>query len=336
MSSHLPPFSAAQLLRKLNSLPDVNSYVVGFSGGADSSALLFALTELAGQLDTPVSAVHINHGIHKDADVWQEHCQNFCQQHSVPLRCIAVHPTKSGGQGLEAEARHLRYEAISALLATGDCLLTAHHRDDQTETVLLNLMRGSGIDGLSAMPEHRPLGAGSLQRPLLDFQNSELRRYLEDNNLSWLEDPSNQLLNHDRNFMRHEVIPLLESRWPGLNHRLGLTRVTMAESRTLLEPLADTYLQQHQLHRLILKLTPQIEKQQALFKLVVRRWLKNTGLPSIPARSLDSLYTQLCRSDNDQKINIHWQTSSLHVYQHKLWLLADHHNPPLPRSHLAP
>lgn len=330
MSKHLPPFTATQLLHTLKSLPQVNSYIVGFSGGADSSALLFALIELGAQLGKPVSAVHINHGIHADADQWQQHCEDFCRRYAVPLQCIAVKPGYSSGKGLEAEARQLRYAAISALLDTGDCLLTAHHSDDQSETLLLNLMRGSGIDGLSAMPQHRPLGAGSLQRPLLDFQNAGLRRYLRDNNISWLEDPSNQSLNHDRNFMRHEIIPLLESRWPGINQRLALTRMTMAESRILLEPLADAYLGQHLAHRFVLSLTPQLEGNPALFKLVIRRWLKQAAVASIPARSLNTLYTQLGQQQSDHKIAVHWGASCLRVYRQQLWLLAEHLYPACP------
>jgi len=330
MTNRLPPFSAAALLQTLTSLPGANSYIVGFSGGADSTALLYALTRLKPRLETPVSAVHINHGIHKDADVWQQHCESFCRQHSIPLQCLKVNPVNRNGNGLEAEARQLRYDAITDLLKPGDCLLTAHHSDDQAETLLLNLMRGSGVDGLSAMPEHRPLGAGSLQRPLLGFQNSMLRDYLADKGIDWLEDPSNLLLNHDRNYVRHEVIPLLEKRWPGINKRLLLTRMAMAESRSLLEPIADEYLQQHLAHRFVLLITEQLEQNPALIKLVIRRWLKKTVVPSVPAHRLNSLCRQLQQAKKAQKITILWAGWSLRVYKRQLWLQPDNEIPPCP------
>jgi tRNA(Ile)-lysidine synthase len=321
-----PPFSAAQLLCRLNALPGASRYIVGFSGGADSSALLFALNEISGQLNTTISAVHINHGLHEDAGLWQKHCEQFCREHEITLHCISVKPENRSGKGLEAEARHLRYEAIETLLTPGDCLLTGHHSDDQAETLMLNLMRGSGVDGLSAMPEHRPLGVGSLQRPLLDFENIVLRRYLEDNKISWLEDPSNQSLNHDRNYMRHEVLPLLESRWPGINKRLMLTQLTMAESRSLLEPLADEYLKQHREHDSVLTLTQQLEQNPALFKLVIRRWLKSNGVAVLPARSLESLYLQLSQRGSRQKISIRWVGGTLRVFRQQLWLLPVQQN----------
>jgi tRNA(Ile)-lysidine synthase len=322
------PFSAAQLLCRLNSLPRAKRYIVGFSGGADSSALLFALIELTEQLNTAISAVHINHGLHEDADLWQTHCEQFCREHEITLHCIAVKPENHNGKGLEAEARHLRYEAIETLLKPGDCLLTGHHSDDQAETIMLNLMRGSGVDGLSAMPNHRPLGAGSLQRPLLGFENIALIQYLKDNNISWLEDPSNQSLNHDRNYMRHEVIPLLERRWPGINKRLMLTQLAMAESRSLLEALADEYLQRHLEHDFVLSISEQLQHNPALFKLTVRRWLKSNHVAVLPARSLESLYLQLSQTGSSQKIDIQWAGGSLRVYRQQLWLLPTHQSSP--------
>ncbi len=155
----------------------------GFQRRRRFHRLLHALSQIRPQLDAPVSAVHVNHGIHPDADHWQQQCEHFCQQYGIELTCLRIELNNRSGKGLEAEARHLRYEAIAALLKPADCLLTAHHADDQAETLLLNLMRGSGVDGLSGMPESRPLGIGFLQRPLLRFKNSALRDYLRQNNI---------------------------------------------------------------------------------------------------------------------------------------------------------
>ncbi len=207
-------FHCRTVLHILQSFPAVNAYVVAYSGGADSTALLHALCTIQNQLGVPLSAVHVNHGLHDDAGQWQQQCEHFCRQNNIELVCVRVDLKNCSGKGLEAEARHLRYEAISGLLEPGTGVLTAHHADDQAETLLLNLMRGSGIDGLSAMPDSRALGHGLLQRPLLGFQNNALRDYLRINGVEWTEDPSNQYLNHDRNFVRQEIIPLLEKRWP--------------------------------------------------------------------------------------------------------------------------
>jgi tRNA(Ile)-lysidine synthase len=323
MSNRLLPFTEERLLHILKSRPRTGAYLVGFSGGADSTALLYALKRLESQLETPVKAVHVNHGIHADADGWQEHCEDFCRQQEVTLICLTINPESHSGKGLEAEARHLRYQALSALLEPGDSILTAHHADDQAETLLLNLMRGSGVDGLSAMPQSRPLGAGILLRPLLDFENTELVSYLQENNIAWLEDPSNQLLNHDRNFLRLEIMPLLENRWHGVSKRMLLTRNAMAEARSLLERLADEYLEQYLRHRLVLQIATQLEKDPALFKLVIRRWLKQSGVPSIPVRSLETLYDQVFQAADGHKISIQWGDCLLRLYQDQLWLQQD-------------
>ena len=256
MSNRALAFTAERLLHILQSFPVVNAYLVGFSGGADSTALLHALSTIQGQLGVPLSAVHVNHGLHGDADLWQSQCEHFCSQLGIKLVSLSINLDNRSGKGLEAEARHLRYDAISTLLEPGVCLLTAHHADDQAETLLLNLMRGSGVDGLSAMPESRPLGKGILQRPLLEFQNSALRDYLNKHGIEWSEDPSNQYLDHDRNSIRHEIMPLLEERWLGVSKRLLLTRKAMTGARHLLEHLADDYLEQSLCHPLVLQITP--------------------------------------------------------------------------------
>jgi tRNA(Ile)-lysidine synthase len=321
MSNRLLPFTEERLLDVLRSLPRSNSCFVGFSGGADSSALLYALCQLKNQYSTPIKAIHVNHGIHVDADLWQEQCKEFCEQLGVELVCLEIRLQGDTGSGQEAEARHLRYKAISEFLNQDDCLLTAHHADDQAETLFLNLMRGSGVDGLSAMPQTRILGKGLLHRPLLGFENAALIEYLKENNVAWLEDPSNQELQHDRNFLRHQVMPLLESRWQGVSQRLLLSRNAMAETRSLLERVADEHLQHYLCHPYVLQIAADLNKDQALFKLVIRRWLQQRGVPSIPLRSLEALNTQIRQSDSENKVCVQWGDCSLRYHQDQLWLL---------------
>ena len=323
MSTRALAFTAERLLQILKTFPAVTSYKVGFSGGADSTALLHALNEIQEQLGVPVLAIHVNHGIHSDADQWQQQCEQFCDRYDIDLTCLGIELEHSSGKGLEAEARHLRYESMSALLGSGDCLLTAHHADDQAETLLLNLMRGSGVDGLTAMPESRPLGRGVLQRPLLRFKNSALRDYLHSNHIDWSEDPSNQHLNHDRNFVRHKVIPLLEQRWPKVNQRILLTQEAMTDARHLLEKLADDYLSAHQTHPFVLKVTPACRESAELFKLVIRRWIRQSGAAAISAYKLRSLSDQVQNAGSDNKIAINWDGWVLRWYKGQLWLQKD-------------
>lgn len=323
MSHRALAFTAQRLLHHLRSLPTVNSYIVGFSGGADSTALLHALASIRTELHTPVSAVHVNHGIHPQAHQWQYWCEKFCRQLNIELICLDIRLDKRSGKGLEAEARHLRYQAISGLLDSGDCLLTAHHADDQAETLLLNLMRGSGVEGLAAMPACRPLEEGFLQRPLLQFKNSALKEYLRQHEIEWIEDPSNLSMNHDRNFVRHEVVPLLEKRWPEVSQRLLLTQEAMSDARRLLEGLAEDYLASHLVNSFVLDLTRRCLEKPELLRLVIRHWIKQSDAPGIPAYKLGTLCDQVRQDVSGHKVALHWDGWSLRLYRNQLWLQPD-------------
>src|SRR5690606_31005852 len=141
-----------------------------------------------------------------------EHCQRFCRQLGVPLQ--VVHVQVAPGASQERAAREARYAAFASALEEGELLLTAQHRDDQAETLLFRLLRGSGVRGLSGMPESRVLGSGLLLRPLLAVGRAELEGWAAAHQLQWINDPSNQCLDHSRNYLRHQVVPVLQQRWP--------------------------------------------------------------------------------------------------------------------------
>jgi tRNA(Ile)-lysidine synthase len=330
MSNQTLHFTADHLLCTLQTFPTANKYLVGYSGGADSTALLHALSSIRALLDVPIEAVHVNHGLHKDADHWQTHCERFCSKYKIILHCLSVHVATNTGKGTEAEARKQRYRSISELLQPGESLLTAHHADDQAETILLNLMRGSGVDGLSAMPKFRNMGRGMLQRPLLEFRNQELITYLSCHGLDWIEDPSNQKPDHDRNFLRHEVIPLLETHWPNVSKRLILTNKAMRGARAVLEKTARDYLDNNLMHPLIMQVSERACKEPALFNLVIRSWLNRSGAPPITANSLDSLVKQFLESHPGQHPVIGWDGWQLRLFKDQLWLLDDSAISPCP------
>ena len=171
---------------------------IGFSGGLDSSVLLHALSHSARDQKHPVVAVHVDHGLERSSVEWRRHCEQFAGEIGVPIitRTLAV----EAGTNLEARARRSRYQIYVELLEEGGVLLLAHHRDDQSESVLQHLLQGRGLFGI---PERRQLGQGLLLRPLLRFPRSELEAYARHHRLSWVEDGSNHDLSIDRNFLRH-------------------------------------------------------------------------------------------------------------------------------------
>lgn len=220
------------------SLPQLKSggrYWVAYSGGLDSTVLLHWLGRHAAH---PVVAVHVNHGLHPDADNWAEHCRRFCAELDIPLEVVPVQVTEIADYGLEAAARHARYRALTEKPGTDDLLLTAHHRNDQAETLLLQLLRGSGPQGLAAMREETRAGGSRLYRPLLMLDREALLGYAQCHGLRWIEDPSNDDRQLRRNFLRHEVLPLLEAHWPACRESLARSAELQGEAAVLLDELA--------------------------------------------------------------------------------------------------
>ena len=213
--------------------------LVAYSGGADSTALLLALHELLGESASgQLRAAHVDHGLHADSGDWARHCVGRAHALGVSLACRRVE-VRAGGKGVEAAARRTRYAALAALMEPGECLLTAHHQDDQWETLMLRLLRGTGIAGLAGIREKRRLGRGWLLRPLLDVPREELRVWLDHRGENWIEDPSNRETGFDRSFLRNEVQPLLRRRWPGAAATAGRTARLAADTRELLRDLAE-------------------------------------------------------------------------------------------------
>lgn len=203
---------------------------VAYSGGLDSTLLLHALHP---QLPPGrLTAVHVNHGLSPHADRWQAHCAARCAALGVPLVAerVVVSPA---GEGLEQAARAARYRVFEALLGAGDLLLLAHHRDDQVETVLYRLLRGSSPRGLAGMPASRPLGAGTLARPFLTLDRATLDARARALGLDWIEDESNTRVDADRNYLRHELLPRVAARWPAYRARVARSALHCAEADEL-------------------------------------------------------------------------------------------------------
>jgi tRNA(Ile)-lysidine synthase len=212
--------------------------LVGFSGGRDSVALLH---RLATQQDAPwtsLRAVHVDHGLHPDSAAWATHCRAVAESLGVPLAVHRVSVAR-GAEGPEAAARAARYAAFAAERGDDECLVLAHHRDDQAETLLLALLRGSGERGLSAMRAFVVDGRGPIWRPLLDTPAEVVARYAEAHALRVIDDPSNADTALSRNALRHELLPLLRRRWPQADAALAHSARALAEADALLEAQAQ-------------------------------------------------------------------------------------------------
>lgn len=237
------PFSPAELLPFIAHLTP-GRCLVAYSGGVDSHVLLHAMAQLRPQLPgVELRAIHVDHGLHSQSASWALHCMQVCSQMDVPCDVLAVDARASSGTSPEAAARAARYAAFKGIVRSGDLLLTAHHQDDQAETLLLQLLRGAGPRGLAGMAKISRFGAAWLARPLLEFPRAALKACALAQQLRWIDDPSNSESRFDRNYLRHEILPALQRRWPAAPATLARSAQHCAEAAELLEELAQSDLQ---------------------------------------------------------------------------------------------
>ena len=226
----------AQLTTLLPAFPNV-SLCVALSGGLDSTALLAALaTKRPASLQ--LRALHVDHGLRSASKQWAAHCRKLARDLHVPFKVLTTKVERPHGTSLEAAARDARYRLLATALHPGEILLTAHHSDDQLETVLLQLLRGSGLPGISAMPALAPFAQGQLARPLLSRSRAELETWVREQGLTWVEDDTNVDEAFDRNYLRLRVLPLIRARWPGAPTAVARSARHAAEAQTLLDTLA--------------------------------------------------------------------------------------------------
>lgn len=219
-------------------LPDGGRVVIGFSGGVDSRVLLhLAALYRAQHPDLEFLAVHVHHGLSQYADQWLEQCELWAKAEQIPFVAEYVSLDLESGDSIEQLARDARYQVLASHVNTDDVLLTGQHLDDQTETFLLALKRGSGPKGLSSMALSAPFASGKLLRPLLDVSRSDIEHFAHTQQLTWLEDDSNQDTRFDRNFLRHKVVPVINKRWPSFNKAVRRSARLCAKQEQLLAEL---------------------------------------------------------------------------------------------------
>jgi tRNA(Ile)-lysidine synthase len=320
MASGESSFSGTGLLDSLNRLPTPVKYWVGFSGGADSTALLLALHECRDHLPAPIHAVHFNHGLQDQADHWRASCQAFCDARDIPFLSETLSILKQPRKSLEAEARDSRYRAVARILGENEMYLTAHHAEDQAETLFLNLMRGSGIEGLAGIPVSRNLGNGWVARPLLDVHRHELEAFLNKREITWLEDPSNSDTAFDRNYLRHKLFPRLEQRWPGLSTRLSRTARNARSSAGALAHFIEGQSGELLGDPMRMSVSKLFEFDVEMQALILRQWLRRHEVPVLPESRMRELLDQLANGQPESQPEVQWGDWLLKRYRHELWL----------------
>jgi len=319
-------FSAASLRAVLDAHTPAGAtgLVVALSGGADSASLLAAVRSLGKSFrGLPLRAVHVDHGLQEAAVRFREACAALCGELDIPLAVIRVAVHAPPGASIEAAARDARYAALGAELRPGECLLTAHHSEDQAETLLLQALRGAGLKGMAAMPFCRPLGPGWHVRPLLEVPQGELLEFGALAARGCAADPMNQDMRFDRSYLRRRIWPLIETRWPGAGSALSRTARHAAEAQELLDRAAAALLS-----RLRDGDALSVPGLRALGPAecinAVRYWLCDAKVePPSTARLIEAL-RQMFDAQADHLPVIRWGDHALRRYRQRIFLtLAD-------------
>lgn len=292
------------------------SFIIAFSGGLDSHVLLHLMH--SAQLN--FKAIYIEHGLQEASKPWAKHCADVCEQLGIAFQSISVNANPDKGESLEASARAARYQALADQMQAGEILLTAQHLQDQSETLLLQMLRTAGPAGLSAMPAVKAFAGGWHMRPLLGIDRIELEAYAALHQLEWVEDPSNTDQRYDRNFFRQSIFPLLKKRWPSINQTLANVSSLQAEAAELMNDLA-----QLDAEKLIdgntLSICHLLELRPARQRNIVRYWLQQCQLDAPTAKRLKEILGSMVTAANDKMPMVNWADTEVRRFQGKLYAM---------------
>jgi len=294
---------------------------IGYSGGVDSHVLLH-LCAANPKIKSLITAVYVHHGLQIAADAWAQHCQKTASLLGVHCQVLRVDAKPMLGESPEEAARNARYSALKTLMNSDDVLLVAQHRDDQLETVLLQLLRGGGLRGLSAMPENTAFGLGRLLRPLLNVAKPDIDVYAQIHGLSWVEDPSNQSHDYDRNYLRNAILPMLKQRWPACDKTVARSARHCADAQVVISAVSEQLFLQvfnsDDQTLFISQLTTYPVHEQAL---IIRHWFKHLKLKMPSSTFIARVQSEILNARLDSDPIVARQHYCVRRYRDKLYCL---------------
>ena len=278
----------------LSENPHVKRWVIAHSGGLDSQLLLHLAAKKIPS--TSLLVLHINHHLQTSSRRWAEFSLTQSHQLSLHHQSIDVYPASQS----ENSAREARYEAFEGVIESGDCLLMGHHADDQAETVLFRMLRGSGLAGMSGIAPSRTLGQGRLLRPLLQLSRLDLERAVSESGIEYIDDPSNVDESYDRNYLRHQIIPVLKKRWPNMLDRWGKNAQLFSQSNQLLESYLDADLSDLvDEQRLCLDIERLLQFDELRGFALLRHWLYKKTNMRANQKQLETVFSDVLKAQLD-------------------------------------
>ena len=322
----LDPYAILDQLGTVVDVDENTTVLAAFSGGKDSTVLVHLLWRLRQSLGFRLLALHVNHGILPESDHWEAHCAQFCANLNIEFRSTRLELARQRKRINENDARAARYAWLKDEIDEHQVLVTAHHLNDQAETVLLNLMRGAGVRGLAAIQPIQRFSSGWLIRPLLAAAPKDIDAYVRSWDLKHIEDPSNKDLDYERNYLRHEVLPKLAARWPAAIDQIGKSAAFLSDSRQLVDTLAASDAEEcrakgsgflsigFELNVIkLLELTPARRMN------LIRYWLR-THLDSEPGRAALDQFMDTSLLPERKFAKLAWTNHCMYRYQDDLYL----------------
>ncbi|MEI6897277.1 MAG: tRNA lysidine(34) synthetase TilS, partial [Psychromonas sp.] len=295
-------------------------FKIALSGGLDSVVLVHLFSRLEKSVST---AHHVHHGLSDNADKWVVFCTDLCASLTMPLQVSHVILAKKSRISLEALAREKRYAVLKEGFNDKSYLVTAHHQDDQLETVLLALKRGAGLAGLQGIVAKQSLSTGHLIRPLLHFSREQLEHYAQQFSLQWMEDESNRDQQFDRNFIRHRITPLLKQRWPAIAKTVARSAQHCQTQLQLINELTDADFKHCQLLPLQLKIMPLKALTETRRNNVLRYWFKQAAFHYPSSKQLSVIWQDLVLAQRDAQPKIQLQQVTVFRYQAVIYLVDE-------------
>jgi tRNA(Ile)-lysidine synthase len=293
--------------------------VVALSGGIDSVALLHFLNK---NYPGNVRAVHINHNLSKYSDEWCAFCESICNTAKIEFKYIGINLKNSSN--IEENARKKRYFSLKSELRMDEILCTAHHQEDQAETFLLQLFRGSGVAGLASMPKIKSIDDSELYRPFLNISKQKIIDYASKNHLEWIEDDSNLDTNFKRNLLRIEFLPKLSSAFNGLIKNVSRSAAHQAEALRLMQDLAELDIKNFELlikNKIQVSSLIQLPKRRMVN--VLRYYIANLGFLLPSNKVLNELISSLS-AKTDANVILRWHHYQVRRYNGELYFFDEH------------
>jgi len=322
---------------KLSSIEKIPAIIIAYSGGLDSSVLLHAAVQLKNQKKiSELSAAHVNHGLQSHADEWQNHCEKICEKWQLPLKTTRLNLTDKN-QLSEADARDGRFQFLEQLVENGQMILFAHHLDDQVETLLFRLFRGTGMHGMSGIPEARNFGKGRALRPLLKFSRQELLNYAKQHQLKWIEDPSNRQSEYRRNFIRNDVLSLIRSKWSSVSQSIAQFSNIAKQQVEILDEVAEQDLLDLHINLESLCLNKLIDLSLARQNNLLHFWVRRITNQSPSFGEIAEVFKQLDFStgvivDPEKSIKVKVGSGWIRSYNQRLYFCSNEEPEPLKKS----